>query len=131
MNLALTRKWFTGKSTIGELTVDGELYCYTLEDVVRDTKIPGETAIPAGGYDVVITMSARFKKRMPLLLNVPGYEGVRIHCGNFAKDTEGCILVGLNRGEDSIMDSKLAYAGLFKKIDEALEKGEAVRIVIS
>jgi hypothetical protein len=129
--LTLTRKWCSSKSTIGELAIDGVFFCYTLEDVARETKIPGETAIPVGGYDVVITMSNRFKKRMPLLKDVPGFEGVRIHSGNFPKDTEGCILVGLNRGEDQIMDSRLAYDKLFRILDETLEAGETVRIVIS
>ena len=83
-------------ATTGELYVDGKFVCYTLEDAIRKEKIKGVTAIPAGTYDVIINMSTRFKRLMPLLLNVPDFEGVRIHPGNTAEDTEGCIRVGLS-----------------------------------
>lgn len=101
MNLRLTRTRFGPNSTLGELTITsakgaGDSFtCWTLEDQVRTgPKVPGATAIPEGSYDVVITMSARFKRRMPLLLDVPNFSGIRIHAGNTAADTEGCILVG-------------------------------------
>src|SRR2546423_440555 len=94
MQLQLKRKTFTDKSTIGELAVNGVFECFTLEDVVRPEKIKRETAIPAGRYEIAITFSDKFQKFLPLLLNVPNYEGVRIHSGNRPEDTEGCILVG-------------------------------------
>lgn len=116
MKLDLVRKWFTEESTIGELFVDGKFLCYTLEDTIREEKIYGKTAISYGKYEVVITRSPRFKKDMPLLLNVPGFEGVRIHAGNTAKDTEGCILVGMTKSDDFIGGSKMAFETLMQRI---------------
>ena len=84
MKLLLKRLHKTQNSTIGELYVDGKFECYTLEDVERKEKIYAKTAIPKGTYQVIINMSNRFKKLMPLLLNVPNFEGVRIHTGNYA-----------------------------------------------
>ena len=83
-------------ATLGELFINGKRFSYTLEDVVRGKgqKVFGATAIPAGTYPMVLNISNRFKKLMPLLIGVPGFEGVRIHGGNSHKDTLGCILVG-------------------------------------
>lgn len=122
MELKLTRKIFTNKSTIGQLTVDGRPECVTLEDVVRPSKIQDETAIDAGRYEVVITFSNKFKKFLPLLLNVPKFEGIRIHSGNAAKDTRGCILVGQTEGADFIGNSRVAFDSLFKKLQAASKK---------
>jgi len=122
MDLQLIRKQFTQRSTIGELSVDGQFECYTLEDMVRPVKIKGMTAIPAGSYEVVVTFSARFQRLLPLLLNVPGYDGVRIHTGNTDQDTEGCILVGRGKKEDAIMSSKIAFDALFPKIQAAAQQ---------
>lgn len=83
---------------IGELTIDGVHQCFTLEDKVREKKIFGKTAIPPGRYEVTVSFSNHFQKKLPLLMNVPNFEGVRIHSGNTAKDTEGCILVGMTKG---------------------------------
>jgi len=119
MELKLKRLHKTDKSTIGELSIDGVFECYTLEDVERDVKVYSKTAIPKGQYKVIINQSNRFKKLMPLLLNVPNFEGVRIHSGNKAEDTEGCILVGQTRSLDFIGNSKKAYDKLFKKMQLA------------
>ena len=119
MELKLKRLHKTDKSTIGELSIDGVFECYTLEDVERDVKVYSKTAIPKGEYKVIINQSNRFKKLMPLLLNVPNFEGVRIHSGNKAEDTEGCILVGQTRSLDFIGNSKKAYDKLFKKMQLA------------
>jgi uncharacterized protein DUF5675 len=116
MELVLTRKIRSANSTIGEMTVDGKFECFTLEDIERDVKVHGKTAIPKGRYELTITMSARFKKELPLLINVPNYEGVRIHSGNKAEDTEGCILVGQTKSADFIGNSRLAFDSLFKKL---------------
>lgn len=116
MELKLIRREFTDKNTIGELHVNGQFECYTLEDCVRAEKIAGRTAIPAGTYDVVIDFSQRFQRLLPHLLNVPGFEGVRIHPGNTDKDTEGCILVGQTKGQDFVGNSKLAFEALFAKL---------------
>lgn len=122
MQLQLIRKLFSDKSTIGEMSVDGTFECFTLEDVVRPEKIKNETAIPAGKYEIIITRSVHFKnKLLPLLLNVPNYEGVRIHSGNRPEDTEGCILVGRTKTEDFVGESRLAFQPLFDKMQAALE----------
>jgi hypothetical protein len=121
MKLLLKRIHKTDVSTIGELYVDGIFQCYTLEDIERDVKIKSETAIAKGKYKVMITLSNRFKKYMPLLLNVPNFEGVRIHSGNTNHDTEGCILVGQTRSKDFIGQSRKAYDKLFKKLETAKE----------
>lgn len=121
MKLFLERDIFTDKATTGRLTIGMDHECYTLEDVVRDIKIKGETAIPYGIYEIVINWSNRFQRPMPLLLNVPGFDGIRIHAGNTAADTEGCILVGAGRGTDYVTESKKAFAGLFVKLVKAME----------
>ena len=120
MELRLVRNQYSPTSTIGELHVDGAFECFTLEDRVRSTKVRGETAIPPGRYEVSVTWSNRFKRPLPLLMNVPNYDGVRIHTGNKADDTEGCILVGRKRLADFVSESKLAFDPLLAKIQGAL-----------
>jgi hypothetical protein len=92
--------------------VDGHFFGFTLEDEVRSgQKVPGKTAIPAGRYKVVVTHSPKFKKKLPLLLDVPGFEGIRIHAGNKIEDTDGCILVGFQRAMDPepmVFESRVA-----------------------
>lgn len=106
--------------TIGELYADGEFECYTLEDRERHgLKVPGETAIPFGTYTVVVTRSQRFQRLLPLLLEVPEFSGVRIHPGNTAKDTGGCILVGETKTQDAVLSSRKAFDILFDKIKQA------------
>ena len=116
MKLTLTRKWFHPTCTIGTLDIDGHAEAYTLEDVERDIKIPGETCIPTGTYVLVIDWSNRFQRRMPHLLDVPGFEGIRIHPGNTDKDTKGCVLVGLEKYEDSLGHSDMAFNHLFGQL---------------
>lgn len=117
-------------ATIGSLYIDGLFECLTLEDEVRsdpnpttpanEAKVAGKTAIPTGTYQVVIDMSPRFKRLMPHILNVPGFEGIRFHSGNKAADTEGCILLGQTRTSNhTIGQSKLAYEAFFKKLQAA------------
>ena len=122
MILELKRKIFTDDSTIGELSIDGVFVCYTLEDKVRDTKIKNITAISYGKYEVIINFSNRFKQYMPLLLKVPGFEGVRIHTGNKSDDTEGCILVGSSKSLNFIGGSRVTYKSLFAKMKLAAKK---------
>ena len=103
------RRTFKGPEyTIGKLYIDGHYLCDTLEDTVRPagTKIAGKTAIPAGTYKVKKTMSPRFKKILPEILNVPGFTGVRIHAGNLPKDTDGCLLLGLNKAKGAVLFSQ-------------------------
>jgi len=138
MKLVAKRTWFTEKSTISELTVNGENECFVLEDPVREDgrivnawKLPGITAIPMGTYTVLVTPSQRFKRDLPLLLDVPGFSGVRIHPGNGPKDTEGCLLVGRTKGEDWIGESRAAFDVLFPKIVGALNAGEKVTMEVT
>lgn len=107
MELTLIRKYFNKDSTIGELFIDNKFYCHVLEDKdrlltssmtlddIKQIKIKSQTAIPTGKYEVVVNYSPRFKQDMPLLLEVPGFEGIRIHVGNKNEDTDGCLLVGI------------------------------------
>ena len=119
MDLQLVRTTFSDESTIGELRVDGDPECFTLEDIVRAVKIAGITAIPAGDYEIVITFSERFGRPMPLLLKVPNFDGVRIHWGNTDKNTEGCILVGQTKDKNFVGGSRAAFNALFSKLDAA------------
>jgi len=133
LNIELRRKIFTSQSTIGELLLDGRFECFTLEDRVRPpgAKVPGLTAIPEGTYEVVITLSQRFKRDLPLLLNVPNFEGIRIHTGNTAFDTEGCILVGATREENMILSSRIAFNFLFPKMQSALKTEKVFMTVVN
>ena len=132
MNLSLLRDVLTPEFTLGRLSVDGTEECYTVEDAVRDgPKIPGKTAIPAGHYKVIITYSPRFKRSLPLLVAVPGFDGVRIHPGNTAADTEGCILPGRIRTQDGVGESRLAFDALYPQLVEALDAGEPVWLEIT
>lgn len=123
MKLKLIRDKTVGNSTTGKLYIDGVFECYTLEDVVRPVKIKGKTAINTGTYKVIINMSNRFKRLLPLLIDVPNFEGVRIHPGNTSEDTEGCILVGTsvssNLEGSFIKSSRIAFNALFSKMQKA------------
>lgn len=122
LELRLVRNQYSSASTIGELHVDGRFECFTLEDRVRAAKSAGTTAIPPGRYEVAVTWSNRFERPLPLLMDVPNYSGVRIHTGNKAEDTEGCILVGRRRLSDFVGESKVAFDALFPKIRDALHR---------
>ena len=130
MELRVERHWYSRKSTIGQLYVDGVYECFTLEDVVRPAgvKIPGATAIPAGRYKVILDFSTRFQRNMLHVLDVPNFTGIRIHCGNDAADTEGCLLVGQNRLTDEVTQSRDAYDVFFPKVESALSQGQEVWI---
>lgn len=138
MEMQLRRTTFTNRSAVGELWIDGQFECYTLEDQVREIpgqpvaswKVHGKTAIPTGIYSVVINFSSRFHRPLPLLIGVPGFSGIRIHSGNTDKDTEGCILVGQENGSDFIGNSRAAFDVLMLKLRAALDM-EKVKITIS
>ena len=134
MEIIVNRIFKASTYTIGELSVDGTYICDTLEDRVRPTgeKVYGETAIPSGTYTVTLSYSNRFKKTMPEILNVPNFSGIRIHCGNSSKDTEGCLLVGKWDGktENWISDSKNSYNKLYSLLEEAFNKKENITITI-
>lgn len=117
MELILKRTEFNLEFTLGQLYIDGAFFCYTVEDTVRDSKVFGKTAIPYGKYKVSLTMSNRFKKVLPLLEKVPNFEGVRIHSGNTALDTEGCLIVGMEKTSNGVSMSKIAMAKLMSKLE--------------
>lgn len=143
MELFLQRETFTDKSTIGRLFIDGQFECYVLEDKDRglkqemslneisQKKVYGQTCIPYGRYEIDVTMSNRFKKELPLLLNVKGYDGIRIHTGNTDIDTHGCLLTGQIKGVDSVSKSTPAFNLLFEKIRSQIKYGKKVFITIS
>lgn len=131
MQLLLRRIYRGAGYTIGRLYIDGVYFCDTLEDTDRDLKqiddvkdiqqrkIKGQTAIPLGTYNIILNRSNRFKKILPLLLNVPCYEGVRIHSGNTHVDTDGCILVGFNTIKGMVTNSRPTMTNLMKKLKTA------------
>lgn len=132
MNLHLLRHTWSPTRTLGTLYIDGAPFCFTLEDADRwlifndpnTAKIPGLTAIPIShSYEIAITWSPRFQKLMPLLLNVPYFEGVRIHAGNTEADTEGCILVGSSLQLDRVLNSRATYDPLVQKIKAGTREG--------
>ena len=140
MLLLLKRQQCGKDGTIGTLYVNGVEECVVLEDVDRrledpnNMKIDGETCIPRGQYEIIINFSNRFKKEMPLLRNVPQFEGVRIHSGNYTGDTEGCLLLGssyiLKDGKPMILNSRATFDKFFAKLDQALQLGDRVWIDI-
>ena len=132
MNLRLLRDTFAEKSTVGALYVNNIFECDTLEDKVRSgPKVPHATAIPVGTYRVIIDDSARFGRPMPHILDVPGFDGIRIHAGNTDADTEGCVLLGRRTGNvDFIADSRKAFAAFYPKLEAALARGEEVKITV-
>ena len=127
LELKLVRDPSANGCTIGRLSIGGEHQCFTCEDVVRPAgqKVDGQTAIPAGRYQIIVNRSERFSKlaghevKLPLLLKVPNFEGVRIHTGNTAAHTEGCILPGYARGQNSVLQSRAAFDGLFSHLQVA------------
>jgi hypothetical protein len=120
MIISVKRFEYGDNYTIGVMAIDGEFYCYTLENKVRTVKIPNETAIPEGNYDVVIDFSNSFQVDMPHILKVPGFDDIRIHSGNTDKDSGGSILIGMDWEKgDFISKSKEAYDGFFTKLQAA------------
>lgn len=133
MVIKIKRHWFTNVSTIGVVEVDGINCGFSLEDVARaeGVKIPGKTAIPAGEYPGTIDFSQRFLKPMPHILDVSNFTGVRIHKGNTSADTEGCVIVGLNKGNDLVYNCAPTFDFIFNKMQEAIKKGEKISIIIT
>ena len=131
MKIDVVRNLCSDICTIGDLFIDGLFTCYTLEDVVRpssEPKVFGETAIPYGTYPLVVTFSPHFQRDLPLLVDVPGFSGVRIHPGNTVADTEGCLLLGLGKTSNSVTQSVAAFNVVFPQIRDALQRGEEVWI---
>lgn len=155
MEIKVLRKYKKSTYTIGELYVNGKYVCDTLEDrdrglnqnmgeaEIKKLKVKDETAIPAGTYEVSLhTISPRFGGKsfykslcggcLPRLMNVPGFDGILIHCGNTDKDSSGCILVGKNNAVGKVLNSKVTFTNLWKNyLSVAKKMGEKVTIIIS
>lgn len=142
MRMRLQRRFLGEEYTIGRLYIDGIFLCDTLEDKVRDynadgdlddpgeTKVYGKTAIPYGKYNVDLTMSQKFKRLVPLVMDVPGFTGIRIHRGNTAKDTEGCILPGINNEVGRVSNSTKYELIIIEKMLKAIREGEEITLEI-
>lgn len=135
MKLTLKRIALRPTYTIGKLYIDDAYFCDTLEDTVRDTnksgkfdngeqKIKGKTAIPYGTYEIKWTYSPRFKKYTPQLMNVPSFEGIRIHAGNTSADTEGCLILGENKQVGKVLNSRATINKFYPIIKEACSNGK-------
>ena len=135
MKLKLNRIALRKTYTIGKLYIDGKYFCDTLEDTVRDInksgkfdngekKVKGKTAIPYGTYEIKWTYSPRFKKYTPQLMNVPQFEGIRIHAGNSSTDTEGCLLLGQNKKVGMVLNSRATINKFYPIIKEACSNGK-------
>ncbi len=141
MELRVKRTDFTDESTIGELYINDKLAMYTLEDFdrglkddmpiegIQAIKVHSLTAIPTGRYQLVMSFSNRFQKYLPEILGVKGFAGIRMHTGNKAADSEGCILVGKTKTKNFISGSKIAFEGLLKEI-QRVEKKEKIYITV-
>lgn len=141
MIIELERKIFNENNTLGNLYIDGNWFCHTLEDKVRNKmgtlindfiKIFGKTAIPYGEYEVIVNYSNKFKRKMPLLINVPKYSGIRLHFGKTETWSEGCILVSKkadNIKQQLLFDDREAEKNLINLIEEK-QKKEKIKIII-
>lgn len=139
MKITLQRQPTYQDATLGSLSIDGILQCFTLEDVVREIpgkpvaewKVQDKTAIPVGQYKVIIDFSNRFQRPMIHVLDVTGFAGIRIHAGNTAADTDGCILVGQSKsGANSTGQSRAALDVLQPLVQAALDRGEDVTLQV-
>ena len=134
MRLTLIRIANRPTYCIGKLYIDGKWFCDVIEDTDRGLsdemaeeeiikkKVKGETAIPTGIYSVYLTYSPKYKKKMPLIDNVKGYSGIRIHSGNTSKDTEGCLIVGKNKEVGKVLESRKTYDTLYRRMVKANSK---------
>lgn len=140
--ILIERKIFTSKSTTGILSIDGNVICYTLEDVARpdNVKVLKETCIPAGDYKFLINYSQRFKRALPLIYSSDdlsigsgnaSWKGIRIHPGNSNEDTEGCVLVGMAPGHDWVTGSREAMDKLFPLLMDLFSEGKTDLTIIN
>lgn len=135
MKLTLKRIALRPTYTIGKLYIDDVYFCDTIEDTVRDLnkngkfdngekKIHSKTAIPYGTYEIKWTYSPRFKKYTPQLMNVPSFEGIRIHAGNTSADTEGCLILGKNKQVGKVLNSRATINKFYPIIKKACSNGK-------
>lgn len=155
MNLELDRIYKGKEYTIGKLYIDGSYICDTLEDTdrglssdmdintIRSLKVKGKTAIPYGTYSITLDITSpkysnyskypwakEIQGKIPRLLDVKGYEGILIHVGNTAKDTDGCILVGENGIKGQVLYSRTTFIKLYRRLKEAYDNKESITIKI-
>lgn len=143
MDLILQRVRLLPDRTAGQLYINGEFFCFTLEDTVRpdpkpetpenEGKVYGQTAIPTGLYDVVLEKSPKFGPDTISILRVPGFTGIRMHAGNTELDTLGCILLGYKVeevGKIKAGSSRPAVADLKVRLKKTIQSGEKVTIRI-
>lgn len=143
MDLKLERKYRNNNYCIDKLYINGKYFSDVLEDPdrgltdsmtleeIKKIKVKGNTCIPYGTYNITITYSPRFKKNLPLLNNVKGFDGIRIHSGNKPQDTEGCLLPGFNKVKGQVINSKVTTDKLIAQIQQAINKKEKVTITIT
>lgn len=129
--------------TIGKMYINGQYFCDTIEDKdrglndsmtelhIKELKVYGKTAIPVGTYEVKMTMSAKYKRVMPEVLNVKGYSGIRIHSGNTAEDSLGCILLGKNKAVGKVLESRATCDAFYKVLNGAVANGEKIMLTIA
>lgn len=154
MNIKVRRIAKRPTYTIGKLYIDGKYFCDTIEDKdrgltqetpidkIEKIKVPSQTAIPTGTYEITMNViSPRFSKRsfyrqrcnggrLPRLLNVPCFDGILIHIGNTAKDSSGCLLVGKNTQVGKVLNSTNTFLKLYSLLDTASRKGDKITITI-
>ena len=153
LELLLDRKYRKETYTIGNLYVDGEWFCNALEDKdrglsqtmtleeINKIKVYGETAIPTGRYEVRMDIVSpkyngvkwykdNFGGRMPRLESVKGFSGILIHSGNTALDSNGCILVGLNKAKGKVLDSRATFQKLWKVLEQARKTGKTIYLTV-
>lgn len=142
MEIEVVRKEFYPECTHGELYIDDEYLCDTLEDQDRDFnkdgdiadkgegKVYGQTAIPRGRYELVLKVSARFGKTLPTILNVPGFTGVLIHSGNTPEETNGCILLGEKQKRGRVMSSRFFMLRFMEIVKPAFKEGEKIYLTV-
>ena len=142
MEIQLIRKYRKTNYTIGQLFINNQYFSDTLEDTdrglkdsmsleeIRRIKVFGDTCIPYGNYKVSITYSPKFKKKLPLINNVKGFEGIRIHSGNTNYDTQGCILLGFNKVKGKVINSKIAFDKVMKYLELATINNEKITIEV-
>lgn len=154
MKLLLDRKWKKDTYVIGNLYINGKLFCNTIEDrdrgltqdmplsKIKEVKVAAKTAIPTGKYNITLNViSPKFSlrpwyvknchgARVPRLLDVPGYAGILIHTGNTERNSAGCIIVGKNNVKGMVTDSKAVFLSLYNKMYSAYKKGEKITIEI-
>lgn len=142
MIIKIDRKYKKNEYTIGNLYIDDVFFCNTLEDrdrgltqdmsleSIKRIKQFGTTAIPTGTYEVDITYSPKFKKDLPLVRNVKGFDGIRIHSGNTAKDTLGCVLLGKNDKVGQLSNSRLITNQFYALLEGAIKNNEKITLII-